>query len=74
MQLTIDAKAEDVRNARQLLSDRNDSLKLSGVSKAMPDGFEMNSRRRGTGGNIRLSIDPALDIEAPSHTLAGPGD
>ena len=74
MQLTIDAKAEDVRNARQLLSDRNDSLKLSGVSKAMPDGFEMNSRRRGTGGNIRMSIDPALDVDAPSHTLAGPGD
>ena len=74
MQLTVDAKAEDHRNARQLLSDRNESLKLSGVSKAMPDGFEMNSRRRGTGGNIRLSIDPALDIEAPSHTLAGPGD
>ena len=74
MQLTVDAKAEDVRNARQLLSDRNESLKLSGVSKAMPDGFEMNSRRRGTGGNIRMSIDPALDIEAPSHTLAGPGD
>ena len=74
MQLTVDAKAEDQRNARQLLSDRNESLKLSGVSKAMPDGFEMNSRRRGTGGNIRMSIDPALDIEAPSHTLAGPGD
>ena len=74
MQLTVDAKAEDVRNARQLLSDRNESLKLSGVSKAMPDGFEMNSRRRGTGGQIRMSIDPALDIEAPSHTLAGPGD
>ena len=74
MQLTLDAKAEDVRNARQLLSDRNESLKLSGVPKAMPDGFEMNSRRRGTGGNIRMSIDPALDIEAPSHTLAGPGD
>ena len=74
MQLTVDAKAEDVRNARQLLSDRNESLKLSGVPKAMPDGFEMNSRRRGTGGQIRMSIDPALDIEAPSHTLAGPGD
>ena len=74
MQLTVDAKAEDVRNARQLLSDRNESLKLSGVPKAMPDVFEMNSRRRGTGGQIRMSIDPALDIEAPSHTLAGPGD
>ena len=74
MQLTLDAKAEDQRNARKLLTDRNESLKLSGVSKEMPDGFEMNSRRRGTGGNVRMSIDPALDIEAPSHTLAGPGD
>ena len=74
LQLTLDAKAEDQRNARRLISDRNESLKLSSVSKAMPDGFEMNSRRRGTGGQIRMSIDPALDIDVPGHTLAGPGD
>jgi hypothetical protein len=68
------ARAEDVRLARQLISDRNESLKLSGVRKNMGDGFEMGPKYRGTGGDIRMSIDRALDAPAPSHPLAEPGE
>ena len=70
--LTEQARLEDVRTAKQLLSDRNDALKLSGVKNAMPDGFAMNQRYRGTGGRIQMNIDPALDIPMPQHELAGP--
>ena len=76
------ARAEDQRNARQQMSDRNESLKLSGVTKGT--GFEMNANRyRGTGGNITMNIDRGLMadesgniIEAPrpSHQLAEPGE
>lgn len=69
-----EARAEDVRNARKLISDRNESLKLAGVKQAMPDGFEMGGKYKGTGGDIRMSIDKALDVPAPSYTLANPGD
>ena len=68
--LTEEARAEDIRNAKQLISDRNESLKLSQTKAQMPDGFEMGGKYRGTGGDIRLSIDRALDIPRPQHTLA----
>lgn len=68
--LSDEARAEDVAAARQLITDRNDSLKLSGVRRQMADGFEMSNKYRGTGGNIRMSIDPALDAPVPSHPLA----
>jgi hypothetical protein len=72
--LCDEARAEDVRLARQLISDRNESLKLSGVRKNMGDGFEMGPKYRGTGGDIRMSIDRALDAPKPSHPLAEPGE
>lgn len=72
--LSQQAAAEDVRMAKQLISDRNDALKLSGVKNAMPDGFAMSNKYRGTGGAIRMEIDRALDIEPPSHQLAEPGE
>lgn len=69
-----EARAEEVAIAKRLISDRNDSLKLSGVKNSLPDGFAMNQRYRGTGGAIKMNIDPALDIEAPSYTLAESGE
>lgn len=69
-----EARLEDLRNARKLISDRNESLKLAGVKANMPDGFEMSGKYKGTGGDIRMSIDKGLDIPTPSHTLANPGD
>ena len=68
--LSDEARAEDIRLARQLISDRNESLKLSGMKRQMADGFEMGGKYRGTGGDIRMSIDRALDAPAPVHPLA----
>ena len=68
--LSDEARAEDLKLARQLISDRNEALKLSGLKKQMADGFEMGGRYRGTGGDIRMSIDRALDVAPPSHELA----
>jgi hypothetical protein len=36
----------------------------------MADGFEMGKRYKGTGGDIRMSIDRALDAPQPEYTLA----
>ncbi len=69
-----EARAEDLRNARKLISDRNESLKLAGVKASMPEGFEMGGKYKGTGGDIRMSIDKALDVPAPSHTLVKDGE
>ena len=62
--LCQEARDEDIRNAKQLISDRNDSLKLSGVKQNLPDGFEMSRRYRGTGGDMRMTIDPAKPEDA----------
>lgn len=62
MALTIEAQQEDIRNARQLISDRNESLKLAGVKKGLGDGFEMDGKYKGTGGGIRMQIDKSLDV------------
>ena len=61
--LSDEARAEDVKSAKQLISDRNESLKLSGVKKGMADGFEMSEKYRGTGGGIRMQIDKSLDVQ-----------
>ena len=72
--LCDEARAEDVRVAKQQISDRNESLKLSGVRKNLAEGFEMGAKYRGTGGDIRMSIDRALDVPSPEHKLAEPGE
>lgn len=72
--LTEEARAEEVRNAKQLINDRNASLKLAGVKNSMPDGFSMGGKYRGTGGDIRMSIDRGLDLEPAPHPLAEPGE
>ena len=68
--LTDEARAEDVRNAHQLIEDRNQSLKLGQVKKSLGDGFEMSGKYKGTGGDIKMSIDRGLDIPRPQHTIA----
>ena len=74
MALTIEARNEDLANAKKLISDRNESMKLTGVKGAMPDGFEMGGKYKGTGGDIRMSIDNGLDIPTPKYDLAKPGE
>ena len=76
--LVLDEEARDEQEnaARRLISDRNDALKLSGMKKDMPQGFEMNRNKyRKTGGDVRISIDRNVaDIPTPSHQLANPED
>ncbi len=82
IELTREARQDEVRDARALISDRNDSLKLSGVKNGLSNGFEMG-RQRGTGGKIKMSIDPGVfadddgeirEAPRPSHQLAEPGE
>lgn len=72
MALSEEARAEDIRAAHRLISDRNESLKLGSVKKEMAQGFEMSNKYRGTGGSIKMDIDRGLDIPRPSYDLADP--
>lgn len=60
--LTDEARQEDLRNAYQLISDRNESLKLTKVKSQLPDGMEMAGKYRGTGGGMRMQIDKSMDV------------
>lgn len=69
--LSQEARAEELDKARGQMRDQTESLRLS---KKLSPGFEVNKKYRGTGGEVRMSIDRALDIPAPQHTLAEPGE
>lgn len=56
--LTREARAEEVRNAHQLISDRNDALKIGGLKNNIGRGFEMSDKVSG----IRMAIDKSLDV------------
>ena len=61
-QLTQEARQEDLRNANQLISDRNESLKLTKMREALGEGMEMSGKYRGTGGGMKMAIDKSLDV------------
>jgi len=64
--MTLEAQREEERKARQQMQDRDQSL-LGGkanVRGGMPTGFEMR------GNQLKMSIDPGLDIPAPKHSVA----
>ena len=65
--LSIEARAEELGAAHKLISDRNEALKLTGVKNSMAPGFEMGGKYRGTGGDVRISVDQALDAPRPSY-------
>jgi len=72
--LCDEARAEDIRNAQQLISDRNEALKLGGVKKNLGQGFEMSEQYKGTGGGVKIQIDRSLDVlnvnqQAGKYTL-----
>jgi hypothetical protein len=58
------------------MRDRDQSLmgRKANLRGTIPDGFEMGGKYRGTGGSLRMNIDPGLDIPMPSHPLAEPGE
>lgn len=66
IQLTEEAREEEIGAARQLISDRNEALMLSGVRSKLPDGYAMDGKYRGTGGRVSMNIDPALDVPRPA--------
>lgn len=74
--LTEEANAEMVEKARRQMMDRDEALmgNKAALRQAMRNGVEMGGKYRGTGGSLKMQIDPGLDIPAPSHTLAGPDD
>lgn len=76
--LTDEAMAEQAQIARQQMQIQSESV-MGRMSKALPDGFaQPNATQRRafkTGGNnLRMSIDPALDVPAPGYTLADSGE
>ena len=75
--MTEEAKAEDIAVARRQMTDRDQSLMggKANVRGNMGQGFEMNrGKYRGTGADLRISIDPGLEAPTPSHPLAEPGE
>ena len=66
IQLTKEAQEEDIAIARAQMRDRDNSLMggKAGLRNAMPQG-SMDSRYRGAGGRLQMSIDPGLDVPEP---------
>lgn len=71
-QLSDEARAEDQVRARQQMNDRDESLMGSKAQlrKAMGNGLSMERKYRGAGGDLRMSIDRALDIPSPNYQPA----
>lgn len=70
--LTKEAKEEDYKKAVGQMRDRDEAL-MGGKAKLrenVRDGIAMGGKYRGTGGDIRMAIDPALDVERPSYQPA----
>jgi hypothetical protein len=65
LSLTIEAKEEDTARAKALIRDRTDALRMT--QKQLP-GANV-ARARGQAGEMRMSIDPGLDIPVPQHQL-----
>lgn len=68
IELTKEARVEDIARAKAQMSDQQEAL---GLQKKLPQGFAASNRYRGTGADVRLSIDKGLDIPTPDHQLAG---
>lgn len=69
--LTDEAQDEAEQRAKQQMRDRDAALMggRAGFREAMRGGFEMGGRYRGTGGDLKMSIDPGLDIPKPSYEM-----
>ncbi len=69
------ARAEDIASAKRQMRDRDESLMgaKANLRGAMQNGFEMNpGRYRGTGGHLRMSIDPGVDAPVPNYDKLKP--
>ncbi len=72
MTLTEEAKEEEFRKATQQMRDRDQALMggAKGARRALGNGIEMGGKYRGTGGDLKMSIDPGLDVERPNYQPA----
>jgi len=74
--LTMEAKMEATEEARRLISDRNESLRLTSKTSAKHPGGGAAGPAfaergyRGTGPRVAMSIDPGSDIPRPEYELS----
>ena len=67
------ARTEMVSKARRQMNDRDQSLmggKANLRAAAQSMGVPLSGRQRGVGADLRMSIDPALDVPTPSYAPA----
>lgn len=76
MVLSEEARAEEYRKAVTQMRDRDQSLmgREANLRGGLAPGFEMGGKYRGTGGDLRMSIDSNIDAPRPQHKLADPGE
>ena len=72
-QLCQEARSEMVSKARRQMNDRDQSLmggkaNLRGAAQSL--GVPLSGRQRGVGADLRMSIDPGLDVPTPSYAPA----
>jgi hypothetical protein len=63
--LSREALEEDKSRAKALVRDRTDALRLT--QQQLPGARQ--AANRGNAGQMRMSIDPGLDIPAPQHEM-----
>ncbi len=68
-----EARNDEYAKAVQQTRDRDAALmgRKANIRNSLPQGMEMGAKYRGTGADLRMSIDQALDVPAPKHELAG---
>ena len=64
--LTKEAQLEDFDRAKAQMRDQTDALRLT---EKLPQGMSAARKYRGTGADVRMSIDKGLDIPRPEHEL-----
>lgn len=72
MAMSLEARAEDIEMAHRQMKDRDDAL-MGGkaqLRQTMRNGFSMDQKYRGAGGDLRISIDQAADAPRPSYQAA----
>lgn len=62
--LSDEARAEDYARAKAQVRDQTDSLRLT---EKLPSGMAIGGKYRGTGADVRLSVDHGLDIPRPDY-------
>jgi len=66
-ELNDEALREETHKARQQVRDQTDSLRLS---KKLPEGFNAGQKYRGTGADVRMTIDRSLEIPPSDYQPA----